>query len=92
MADIRIPKTSVEYVKVEVTSNNDPTGNAVSFSFSSDADAPGAYTAGSWETSGGKYYALCLFNALAAGTYWLFVKVVDSPETPVMRAGRVVSY
>ncbi len=92
MADLRIPTSSIEYVKVEVSSNNDPTGNAVSYSFSSDADAPGGYTLGSWETDGGRYYALCLFNALAAGTYWLWVKVSDAPETPVMRAGRVISY
>ena len=48
----------------------------------------------SWEDMVGGHLARCLVGtggavALTAGTYWVFVKVTDSPEAPVVMAGPI---
>jgi hypothetical protein len=66
----------------------DPTGDDVSFAFMAPGVNPGVsdLVTGSWQTIGSNFYAICLVgpggHALAVGTYVIWVKVVDSPESP----------
>ena len=96
-----IAASSVEYVRVPVSASEagstvDPTADTVQMAFISGASAPasGDWKTASWETDAtttpDTYYARCLVGSaitLTAGTYTVWVKVTDSPETPVKRAG-----
>lgn len=96
-----IAASSVEYVRVPVSATAsgsavDPTADTVQLAFMATASAPssGDWKTASWETDTGTtpdtYYARCLVGSavtLTAGTYTVWVKVTDSPETPVKRAG-----
>lgn len=97
-----ISAASVEYVRVPVSATAsgsavDPTADTVQMAFLATAAAPvsGDWKTASWETDAtttpDTYYARCLVGSvvtLTAGTtYTVWVKVTDSPETPVKRAG-----
>lgn len=98
-----ISASSLEYVRVPVYAKAsgavvDPTGNTVKLAFMSTTAAPGVsdLKTASWETdtttNPDTYYARCLVGSggavtLTAGTYHVWVKVTDSPETPLKRAG-----
>lgn len=97
-----ISAASVEYVRVPVSATAsgsavDPTADTVQMAFLATAAAPvsGDWKTASWETDANTtpdtYYARCLVGSavtLTAGTtYTVWVKVTDSPETPVKRAG-----
>lgn len=96
-----IASSSVEYVRVPVSASAagvavDPTADTVQMAFLATASAPvsGDWKTASWETDASTnpdtYYARCLVGSavtLTAGTYTVWVKVTDSPETPVKRAG-----
>ena len=96
-----IAASSVEYVRVPVSATAsgsavDPTADTVVMAFMATASEPGAsdWKTASWETDAtttpDTYYARCLVGSavtLTAGTYTVWVKVTDSPETPVKRAG-----
>lgn len=98
-----ISASSLEYVRVTVQASAsgsavDPTGDTVQLAFMSTSAAPasGDLKAASWETDSTTtpptYKARCLVGtggavALTAGTYHVWVKVTDSPETPLRRAG-----
>lgn len=96
-----IAASSVEYVRVPVSATAsgsavDPTADTVQMAFLATAAAPasGDWKTASWETDAtttpDTYYARCLVGSavtLTAGTYTVWVKVTDSPETPVKRAG-----
>lgn len=96
-----ISAASVEYVRVPVSATAsgaavDPTADTVQMAFIATAAAPGVsdWKTASWETDAtttpDTYYARCLVGSavtLTAGTYTVWVKVTDSPETPVKRAG-----
>ena len=99
---VEVSASSVEYVRVPVYAKNngavyDPTGDTVHMAFMSSTATPGAsdWKTASWETDAttdpDTYYARCLVGSavtLTAGTtYHVWVKVTDSPETPVKRAG-----
>lgn len=79
-----------------------PTGNAVAMAFTATDTAPAAaasdWKAASWDTdtttTPATYRAQCLVGPggtveLTAGTYYLFVKVTDSPEAPILPCGVV---
>jgi hypothetical protein len=81
-----------------------PTADVVQFGFQNEATnlqsvAPSSWSTGSWETDviGGLtvYVARILvgpggtFVPSAATNYWLWVKVTDSPEIPVMFVGEL---
>lgn len=101
MAVAEISTASVEYVRVAVSATAsgsavNPTGDTVQMAFIDGTATPasGDWKTASWETDTGTepdtYYARCLVGSavtLTAGTYSVWVKVADSPETPVRRAG-----
>ena len=95
---MKISSSSLEYIKVQVTAIKngvayDPTGDTVTMAFTvSDVLTGVSWKTSSWETTSGKYYARCLVGTggaavLSAGTYIVWVRVTDSPEIPVKRAG-----
>jgi hypothetical protein len=79
----------------------DPTGDTVQLAFLAGAGAPqsGDWKAASWDTDAttypATYHAQCLIGpaggtvTLTAGIWTVWVKVTDSPETPVRRAGQI---
>lgn len=96
-----IAAASVEYVRVPISATSsgaavDPTGDTVQMAFlaTSTAPASGDWKTASWETDASTtpdtYYARCLVGSavtLTAGTYTVWVKVADSPETVMKRCG-----
>jgi hypothetical protein len=100
-----ISTASLEYVRVRVAATSagaavNPTSDAVSMAFIAGAAAPvsGDWKTASWDTDATTtpvtYRAQCLVGpsgtvTLAAGTYTVWVKVTDSPEVPVRRAGQL---
>ena len=97
---------SLEYVKARVFAREDgavvnPTADTVQMAFTLlDAEpAGGDWKTAEWETDAttdpDTYYARCLVGpsgtvTLAEGTYRTWVKLVDSPETPVLRTGLLI--
>lgn len=91
---------STEYVKYEVTAavlgiTYQPTADVVQFAFPVVGANPTTWFTGSWETIGAHYLARILIGpaggatALAAGTYDVYCKIVDSPETVVRKVGQL---
>lgn len=90
---------SLQYVRVPVSATKsgaayDPTSDDVDFAFLPSGQAPsgGDWTAGLWETDGSVYYAKILVGpggtvTLSTSEYVVWVKIVDSPEIPVLQAG-----
>lgn len=103
MAIAEISTASLEYVRVPVSATAsgaavNPTSGTVQMAFIDGTSAPasGDWKTASWETDSGTepdtYYARCLVGTggavtLTAATYSVWVKVTDSPEVPVRRAG-----
>lgn len=100
---LTLPRETVEYVRVPVKATEagvpvNPTVDVVSMAFEHPGSRPAAWHTASWETDAtaqpSKYYARCLVGPghvpLEAGTYVVWVKVADSPETPVLRSGDLV--
>ena len=95
---LQISSLSTEYIKVEVTRDDgtNPTADTVKMAFVADGVTPatGDFKVADWQTIGvgaeNHYYIRCLIGpagtiALAAGLYVVWVKISDSPETPVKR-------
>lgn len=96
---------SLEYVRVPMASERsgapyDPTADTVQMAFLASAGPPagGDWKTASWDTDSSTYpptyYAQCLVGpagtvTLAAGVWSVWVKVTDSPEVPVKRAGQI---
>jgi hypothetical protein len=90
---------STTYVQVGITvlspSGYDPTGDVVQFAFTPATypeTSPSVWYIGSWATfPGPSYWAQCLVGpandgvSLAIGTYQAWVKIIDSPEVPVIQ-------
>ena len=98
LADLIISSQSKQFIRVPVSSTNDPTGDAVSWAIVVPAVEPSLFFAGSWvtildpETSDPTYYAQVLVGpgtglTLSRGNYQMYVKIDDDPETPVLLAG-----
>ncbi|MCC6629960.1 MAG: hypothetical protein IT340_21495 [Chloroflexi bacterium] len=102
---MRISALSLEYVRVRVAATEagaavNPTSDTVVMAFVAEGAAPAG---GDWKTAGWEtdtttnpdtYYARCLVGpsgavTLTAGVYDVWVKVTDTPEAPVLRAGNV---
>lgn len=94
---VTISDLSTVYVKSRViaTKNGaayDPTGDTVEVAFKAPGVDPTGpdWHAASWETSGTNYYARLLVGpgagglVLAVGTYHMWVRITDNPETPVV--------
>ena len=97
-----ISAISTEYVKVRVSQTTagtvyNPTSDVVQFAFLTSQSATpitSDWKSGSWETAGTRYYARCLIGpsgtvVLAKGTYYVWLKITDSPEIPVRLIGQV---
>lgn len=94
------PATSLEYVAVNISAKEagayiSPTSDTVTMAFTlNNADPVAAdFKTASWETDSSTdpdtYTALCLVGpggavALVPGDYSVWVKVVDTPETPII--------
>jgi hypothetical protein len=99
---IYLSALSTDYIHTKVSAQShgvdiDPTGDEVFIAFMppgtdpTDADWHDA----EWEAFGANYWAKCLVGpaggvALSKGAYVMWVKVVDSPEVPVIPAGSLV--
>jgi hypothetical protein len=102
---LALSTASLEYVRVPVASERsgasyNPTSDVVQMAFLTSAGPPvsGDWKTASWDTDATTYpptyYAQCLVGpagtvTLAAGVWSVWVKVTDSPETPVKRAGQI---
>jgi hypothetical protein len=96
---LEIAAETVQYVRVAVSATKagvayNPTSCVVSFAFVpvefGETTNGATWHTGSWDTVSGVYYAMVLVGdgwSLAPDTYAVFVRIVDSPETPVMHAG-----
>lgn len=100
-----MPSTlSLEYVRVTVRASlagvaKDPTPDVVGFALTAPGANPVTFTSGGWETydaTAKTAVARILVGpsgtlaAPAVGTWDVWVKVTDSPEIPVIKAGSVV--
>lgn len=95
-ADIQIPASSRQYVKVPITaevsgSSYDPTGDQVDLAFVTVGAQPGDsdWVTGSWEIIAAIPYARVLIGpggqkVLGGGFYDVYVRVTDDPERPVI--------
>jgi hypothetical protein len=94
-----ISALSKEYIRVRVDAEKsgviyDPTGDAVTFAFTTSNNLVGAtWYGGTWETVGTEYFARCIVGPagtvtlVAGNTYIVWVKITDSPEIPIKNAG-----
>jgi hypothetical protein len=90
---------SRQYIPVQVRAPVDPRGDSVQFAFLTTGEPANTdWATAVWDSApvaaGGAYTARCLVGpggtvTLAAGVYTLWVKITDSPEVPVMAAGKV---
>jgi hypothetical protein len=95
----KIDSTSLEYVKCRVEKKvngvaADPTGDVVQMGFTLTETATGiTLKTADWETTPTGYYVRCLVGpggttTLTAGkTYYVWVKITDTPEAPVKPGG-----
>lgn len=102
---IRATSLAYVRAKVSATASGaavDPTGSTVSMAFVPTNTAPSAgssaWKSASWDTDStttpATTRAQCLVGPggaaeLSAGTYYQFVKIGDSPETPILACGVV---
>jgi hypothetical protein len=101
---LRISTQSKVYVKAPIKAVKagaafDPRVDAVTMAFSKTETLVGTETwnAATWEASStaGKYLARCLVGPgggtiqLTAGQWYVFTKVTDSPEAPVLEHGPI---
>lgn len=94
LTDLQISVKSQQYIRVPVAEagGTDPTSHTVTMAFPITGVDPTVYATASWVTLNGIYYARCLVGpsgaiTLPIGYYDCYVKVSDSPETPVLLAG-----
>ena len=101
-----ISSLSLEHVLARVSARKNgavvnPTTDTVQMAFTTAEAEPvgGDWKAATWETDSATepdtYYAVCLVGpggtvTLADGTYRMWVKVTDSPEIPVKKAGILI--
>ncbi len=92
LADLQISSQSKQYVRVPVTASSDPTHDAVAWAIVPPGTEPSTFVTGDWQTIGSTFYARVLVGpgtslVLSRGLYEMFVKVTDTPEIPILRAG-----
>lgn len=96
-----VPRETIEKLEVEVTSDVDPTDDAVEWSFTAPGSRPQTWTAGTWDgaytgtkaTAVSPTIGLTSSGAdveLASGAWSVFLKVTDNPEIPVRDCGILV--
>jgi hypothetical protein len=96
--DLNLSSLSTEYVQVPVSiivsgTPINPTTDVVQFAFTKGTKPTNPdWIAGLWDTAPGGYLAQCLVGpnggvSLALGTYQIWLKIFDAPETPVRQVG-----
>lgn len=90
---------SLEYVRVPVAVTKsgafyDPSVDVVQMAFTLLPTAPVTFYTGAWEVAGTSFFALCLVGpggtvTLTPATYYVWVKITDNPEVPVLMAGTI---
>ncbi len=101
-----IYSTATEFCRVPVSIKKngaiyDPTSDVVRFAFPITRDSSAAtLLTGSWEidtsTTPTTFWARCLIgsgvggNPLTVGEYFIYVKITDNPETPVIAGGQLL--
>jgi hypothetical protein len=99
---LELPALTDEYVRVRVSATEDgvtvnPTSDTVELAFMT-SGSPGVsdWLTGEWETDAttnpDTYYARTRTLALAPGSYDVWVRVHDSPETVVRKAGPMILF
>jgi len=88
---------SLEYLPIRVKATRlggdyDPSVDPVEVALPEINVAPSTWKVATWQSYDGKHYANVLVGtggdfALAVGDYDIFVRITDSPEVPVLRAG-----
>lgn len=90
MSEVKVVEGSVEYLYADIRADHSIGTQAVAMSVSA-TTTPNTFTDAEWVGDPGKYAAarLLLDGSLAAGLYHVFVKITDSPEIPIIYAGRL---
>lgn len=89
---LKIPRSSVEYVHVDVVGSGTLTALPVSMAILPEGQDP---VSGDWKTAAwvGDTAQVLVGPSqvldLAKGTYMVWVKVTSTPEIPVLQAGRM---
>lgn len=100
---MRIPAASLEYVRVQIHGTEagvqiDPNPDAVSIAVVATGTQPVvlSWQPATWETDATTipptYYARRTVTALAVGVWDVWVRWIDTSETPVRRAGSIEIY
>lgn len=99
MAGLRQSSIATKYVHADVFSDKDPTADAVSFAFTVPGTDPvtGDWKSAAWKTTwlNGRATARCLVGptggviTLTKATWAYWVRVTDSPETPIELVGTI---
>jgi hypothetical protein len=93
---VKISAGSVIYVRAEVEANVALGSQAVSMAIIAPDALPGAldWKAASWDGSVAQILVgpAQTITLLTNRTYVVWVKIVDSPETPELRAGAIATY
>ena len=103
MSDLRIENSSIEYVKVLVVTDTDPTANTVKMAIVPAKTDPTGFQTAAWVGTStlvqGKYqtYARILvgtgsaIGALTEGIYDTYVEIVATPEDIILQANGTVT-
>jgi hypothetical protein len=89
-AHMRMPATSVEYIRALVTADVDVSALPVEMAVTAGSLTP---SEDDWESAAWDGLdARLLVGPLTIGTYMVWVRVTSTPEIPVMRAGQLIAY
>lgn len=91
MSNITRNRASVEYLNVPVTSDVTLDAQPVELAVVQGQPAEDDWQTAAWQGSAGTTRTARLepFIPPGTGTYSVFVRITDSPEVPVFRAGRI---
>lgn len=101
-APLTLSSRTNEYVRVPVSATEDgvdvdPTNDTVEFAAPAVGDEPTVWVEGEWETSTDRIWARILVSGtggggtleIADGTWDLWIRITDSPETPARKVGPI---
>lgn len=89
--DVKVVYGSVEYLYADIRANVTLDAQAVEIAVSP-TNTPTNWVAAEWVGAVGKYRAarILLPGSLAKDTYFVYARVTDNPETPIIFAGRLI--
>lgn len=93
---IELSLATIEAVNVTIATDQDVSADAVTMSLVRPGVEPSSFVAASWHPTQAKTAVSPTMGAAGAvipvtqpGTYWLFTKVTDSPEVPVLLSATI---